>query len=1003
MARLLRFALWSMLVLLGAGLVAGYLLRAHIERLGSQGVAALIVARVAAQTDLQITAASTTASFWGHLRVRFEQPRILREGHEICRLRELTLIFSYHALLFSHGLPMLAMHLRAPAVTLPDTGAGPPLPVLDAHLVAQARAALRKLAEVSRRVEVDGGQVRLADGSPLAEDLDFTAARPILRVSPWRIDARARVLAPNLPPLMTHLQLHVDARPDHSSAPLVLGSIWVTEARLDGLALGGVSLAGAIEARSTLTIDAQGQASGGLQARVAHLVAAGARLSKSLTVADVWAHAEFQVSPSQIWIHALRVGTDAQQPLASGQLRLTPPFSEPMAALSISLAPLRLTSLGALAGTINGLPTGLVRISQLPSAGTLTLDEAALTVSPAQARSWTAAQWVHNSRLEISLAGVSLGPQTLHSMPDNRLDGQLSLQKGVVSLTQGQAQLGQSTFSKIELQADLSPRLRRITYRVALAADLDLDSLFPLVIDNLPPALVDELHPLKALGGHAQGSAKARGQLRDFELGAPTSYAVVVRPYTVSMVLRREPAHYEIVGGSLRLSPGQIAIRKMDVAARNGHAIVDAELAGGEQGQQFALEHLSLELHQVQAQDWLPHVVSPKEIAVSGPVGGQVSVSRASAPGSYEVSGALTIGPGTMSFDFLRSPIVLVNSASLTLAKGGLTLAMLGTRFEGAPLDVTIAVPDLAQPEFHIDATAQRLDVAAIKAIRMPWSPPTAPTHDDNRYVVHLIASSAVLGRLKMKDLQADFTRGYNKWRVSNLRALALGGEITMELRGRHSDDWVDVGARLVGVQASELQTLGGWSQVMLTGSVDGQCSLTADTDNDFFQTLTGYLSVQVHNGVLNRFRLLSRMLSLVDISAWLNARMPDPRVAGVPFQSITANFRGNNGFFDTDDFLLDGSVMKITAAGQIDLTSDSLDLQVGMRPFQLLDTVFSKIPLIGTRLAQSQSGIVAAYFHVTGPVADPKVIPAPITSISKLLIRTLAIPINLIRPDTVR
>jgi hypothetical protein len=64
---------------------------------------------------------------------------------------------------------------------------------------------------------------------------------------------------------------------------------------------------------------------------------------------------------------------------------------------------------------------------------------------------------------------------------------------------------------------------------------------------------------------------------------------------------------------------------------------------------------------------------------------------------------------------------------------------------------------------------------------------------------------------------------------------------------------------------------------------------------------------------------------------------------------------------------------------------------------------VFNKIPLIGRRLAQSQSGIVAAYFHVQGPIEDPMVLPAPITSISHLLIKTLAIPINLLVPETIK
>lgn len=154
---------------------------------------------------------------------------------------------------------------------------------------------------------------------------------------------------------------------------------------------------------------------------------------------------------------------------------------------------------------------------------------------------------------------------------------------------------------------------------------------------------------------------------------------------------------------------------------------------------------------------------------------------------------------------------------------------------------------------------------------------------------------------------------------------------------------------------------------------------------------------------MLLKFKLLSQMLSLVDVSEWLKANIPDPRVNGVPFRSITANFAGHNGIFQTQDFLLDGPVMKITAAGQVDVGQSAMSMTVGMRPFQLLDTVFNNIPIIGTRLAESQSGIVAAYFNVRGPIGDPQVMPAPIKSISHMVIKTLAIPINILAPETVK
>ena len=223
-----------------------------------------------------------------------------------------------------------------------------------------------------------------------------------------------------------------------------------------------------------------------------------------------------------------------------------------------------------------------------------------------------------------------------------------------------------------------------------------------------------------------------------------------------------------------------------------------------------------------------------------------------------------------------------------------------------------------------------------------------------------------------------------------------------MDLAGRKRDDWVHITSNSQDLDIVQVQALAN-NQPVVTGRVSSDADLWFDTNGDFYNTLTGTISPTISNGVLLKLKMLSRMLSLVDVSEWLKANVPDPRVNGVPFSKITAKFRGQGGIFQTDDFLLDGPVMKITAAGQVDLGQSAMSMTVGMRPFQLLDTVFNKIPIIGTRLAESQSGIVSAYFNVNGPIADPKVLPAPIKSISHILIKTLAIPINILIPETIK
>jgi hypothetical protein len=77
--------------------------------------------------------------------------------------------------------------------------------------------------------------------------------------------------------------------------------------------------------------------------------------------------------------------------------------------------------------------------------------------------------------------------------------------------------------------------------------------------------------------------------------------------------------------------------------------------------------------------------------------------------------------------------------------------------------------------------------------------------------------------------------------------------------------------------------------------------------------------------------------------------------------------------------------------------------MQVGMFPFDTVDWVLNHIPLIGTRIGEGTGKLVAAYFHVSGPLNNPSIVPQPITSVAQFIKKTLGMPINIIRPNTIK
>lgn len=141
----------------------------------------------------------------------------------------------------------------------------------------------------------------------------------------------------------------------------------------------------------------------------------------------------------------------------------------------------------------------------------------------------------------------------------------------------------------------------------------------------------------------------------------------------------------------------------------------------------------------------------------------------------------------------------------------------------------------------------------------------------------------------------------------------------------------------------------------------------------------------------------------MIDLKSWLTAQIPDPTVAGLPFETIMLDLKGDRGVFTTDDFVLDGPVMLITADGEINLAESSMDMRLQAFPLSSFNWLMSKIPVIGSNIAGSAGTVIGATFHAEGPVADPSVTPMPITSVAELVKKLLGLPINVIRPNTIK
>jgi hypothetical protein len=446
--------------------------------------------------------------------------------------------------------------------------------------------------------------------------------------------------------------------------------------------------------------------------------------------------------------------------------------------------------------------------------------------------------------------------------------------------------------------------------------------------------------------------------------------------------------------------PDAIKLEKLSARATGGTADFDGELQLGKAGVQT--RGLRIDMHQMPIDRWLEGLVDPDDFSATGNLGGEVVITGDPQNG-FLANGKITLLNGRVQFGFLRSPI-FVHPAIVTIRDRTLVVSMPAAELEKSPIDFDISVPDLRQPSIRIDAKVQRLDIEVLKFVRLPWMPPT-PTHPPKIPISgHIDAREANLESFAMKNAKTDFKYRSGDWSVDNLTASAMDGHLSLNIVGRQKDDWIRIFGKAQNMNAASLFLLKrNVTRSPVSGRLDLTADLWADTDSDFFKTMAGTAIAKLRDGNLDKFTLLSRLLELIDLRSWITAKVPDPRVSGIQFRTVTADFKGSDGVFYTDDLLLDGPAIDIVAGGNVNLDQSTLDMKIGMIPFNTVNWLFSNIPLVGKNVAGGTKSIISAYFNVRGPITDPHVTPAPISTVAELFKKTLGLPINLIRPDTIK
>ena len=155
----------------------------------------------------------------------------------------------------------------------------------------------------------------------------------------------------------------------------------------------------------------------------------------------------------------------------------------------------------------------------------------------------------------------------------------------------------------------------------------------------------------------------------------------------------------------------------------------------------------------------------------------------------------------------------------------------------------------------------------------------------------------------------------------------------------------------------------------ILRGKLDGDFFINGEIGARYLPSAYGNFNIQVHDGVLHEFPVLSKIFSLLNVSQLFALQLPDMDLEGMPFNKLTAHFKLDKGILATEDLKIESEAMNQSYQGELDLVN--------------------------------KMALLTAHFSVKGKFGDHSVSAMPLDTLTEptigLLRRALGLPFKLL------
>ncbi len=184
-------------------------------------------------------------------------------------------------------------------------------------------------------------------------------------------------------------------------------------------------------------------------------------------------------------------------------------------------------------------------------------------------------------------------------------------------------------------------------------------------------------------------------------------------------------------------------------------------------------------------------------------------------------------------------------------------------------------------------------------------------------------------------------------------------------------------------------------------GNVNLDIAWSGSDVQSWRRNLNGKVHFSFVEGRLKRFPVLANIASLLNVHQLLTFHLPDLS-EGVPYHSLDGSLQIKDGVMSTDDFLLLGPAVNISAGGSISLPDRRVDMEVGVQPLQAIDKAIAAVPVVGYIVTGEGKTLIVMRYSVRGPFGKTVVKAIPVRGLLQktggILKRLITTPVRILR-----